>query len=187
MFRRVRRISMRCMKMRYMYWVQNHRKWRVNLTTRQCKRITIDLLERSRFFAFRSVFWSVNICAYSVLLAWTLSNGLLAAIITTTNDNGTANRAVNGYMAFLLFSVAGLACECWIIPLLYGCWILLLPSVVRFVGSTTYMIVRLFAGEWKGLGREGGAFCDSYICFSIFSLSHGMLLSFIFTLLLFLV
>jgi len=47
----------------------------------------------------------------SVLLAWTLSNGLLAAIITTTNDNGTANRAVNGYMAFLLFSVAGLACE----------------------------------------------------------------------------
>lgn len=64
----------------------------------------------------------------NVLLAWTLSNALLAAIITTTNDNGTANRAVNGYMAFLLFSVAGLA-------------------FVRFVGSTTYMIVRLFAGE----------------------------------------
>jgi len=55
---------------------------------------------------------NIYFCAYSVLLAWTLSNGLLAAIITTTNDNGTANRAVNGYMAFLLFSVAGLACEC---------------------------------------------------------------------------
>jgi len=157
MFRRVRRISMRCMKMHCMFWVQNHRKWIVSLTRRRCRRIIIDLLGRSEFFAFRSVFRSVNnvpLCAYSVLLAWTLSNGLLAAIITTTNDNGTANRAVNGYMAFLLFSVAGLACECWVIPLLWGCWILLLPSVVRFVGSTTYMIVRLFAGEWKRVGRE---------------------------------
>jgi len=119
---------------------------------------------------------NIYFCAYSVLLAWTLSNGLLAAIITTTNDNGTANRAVNGYMAFLLFSVAGLACECWVISLLYGCWILLLPSVVRFVGSTTYMIVRLFAGEWKGVGREEVPFvtvtftslyCSWYVVFSL--------------------
>jgi chitin synthase len=47
----------------------------------------------------------------SVLLAWTLSNALLAAVITATNDNSTASSAVNGYMVFLLFSVAGLACE----------------------------------------------------------------------------
>ncbi|KAF5374183.1 hypothetical protein D9615_008867 [Tricholomella constricta] len=66
-----------------------------------------------------------------VLLAWTLSNALLAAAIVSTNnkakDSG-AKSAVNGYMAFLLFSVAGLA-------------------FVRFVGAATYMIVRLFAGE----------------------------------------
>jgi len=68
----------------------------------------------------------------NVLLAWTLSNALLAAAITTTNakatEHGSASKVVSGYMAFLLFSVAGLA-------------------FVRFVGSTTYMIVRLFAGE----------------------------------------
>ncbi|PPR01276.1 hypothetical protein CVT24_005953 [Panaeolus cyanescens] len=68
----------------------------------------------------------------NVLLAWVLTNGLLAAAITTTNTRanllGSASKAVGGYMAFLLFSVAGLA-------------------FVRFVGSSTYMIVRLFAGE----------------------------------------
>ncbi|KAJ3855614.1 glycosyltransferase family 2 protein [Lentinula lateritia] len=67
----------------------------------------------------------------NVLLAWTLSNGLLAAIIVEANakasDSG-ANNSVKGYLTFLLFSVAGLA-------------------FVRFVGSTTYMVVRLFAGE----------------------------------------
>lgn len=67
----------------------------------------------------------------NVLLAWTLSNALLgAAIVSATGsaeDKGTS-ATVNGYMAFLLFSVAGLA-------------------LVRFVGSTTYMIIRLFAGE----------------------------------------
>ncbi|KAK7682323.1 Chitin synthase 4 [Cerrena zonata] len=67
----------------------------------------------------------------SVLLAWTLSNALLAAVIVTAtgkaSDKG-AHNTVNGYMAFLLFSVAGLA-------------------LIRFLGSTTYMVVRLFAGE----------------------------------------
>ncbi|KIP07919.1 glycosyltransferase family 2 protein [Phlebiopsis gigantea 11061_1 CR5-6] len=67
----------------------------------------------------------------NVLLAWTLSNALLAAIIVTAtgkaSDKG-AHNTVNGYLAFILFSVAGLA-------------------FVRFVGSTTYMLVRLFAGE----------------------------------------
>jgi len=67
----------------------------------------------------------------NVLLAWVLSNGLLAAAIVSTNSKASssgANNAVNGYMAFLLYSVAILA-------------------FIRFVGSTTYMIVRMFAGE----------------------------------------
>ncbi|KAF8721454.1 Chitin synthase, partial [Rhizoctonia solani] len=62
----------------------------------------------------------------NVLLSWTLSNALLAAVVTsatTTNPN-----AVGGYMSFILYSVAGLA-------------------AVRFLGSTAYMIIRLFAGE----------------------------------------
>ncbi|KAJ7655402.1 chitin synthase-domain-containing protein [Mycena rosella] len=69
---------------------------------------------------------------FLVLLAWTLSNGLLGAAVATANGKGSsdvkASAAVNGYMGFLLFSVAGLA-------------------FVRFVGSTMYMIIRLFAGE----------------------------------------
>ncbi|KAH9480087.1 Chitin synthase 4 [Psilocybe cubensis] len=67
----------------------------------------------------------------NVLLAWVLTNGLLGAAITSTNvkaSDGGANKAVNGYMSFLLASVAGLA-------------------FIRFVGASTYMIVRLFAGE----------------------------------------
>ncbi|KAJ8691954.1 Chitin synthase 4 [Pleurotus ostreatus] len=64
----------------------------------------------------------------NVLLAWTLSNGLLAAIIVTTTNKDSNNAGVKGYMAFLLYSVAGLA-------------------FVRFVGSTVYMVIRLFAGE----------------------------------------
>lgn len=66
----------------------------------------------------------------NVLLAWTLSNALLAAGILTTGSASAigASKALNGYMAFILYSVAGLA-------------------LVRFVGSTVYMIVRLFAGE----------------------------------------
>nr|AZQ26798.1 putative chitin synthase 1 [Ganoderma lucidum]QDK64616.1 chitin synthase [Ganoderma lucidum] len=39
-----------------------------------------------------------------------------------------AHATVNGYMAFILFSVAGLA-------------------LVRFIGSSAYMLIRLFAGE----------------------------------------
>ncbi|KAJ7276864.1 glycosyltransferase family 2 protein [Mycena rebaudengoi] len=73
-----------------------------------------------------------NVFFFQVLLAWTLSNGLLGAAVATASSKGASNisaaHAVNGYMAFLLFSVAGLA-------------------FVRFVGSTLYMIIRLFAGE----------------------------------------
>ncbi|TFK48851.1 glycosyltransferase family 2 protein [Heliocybe sulcata] len=64
----------------------------------------------------------------NVLLAWVLSNGALAAAVVNATEKSDASKAVSGYMAFILFSVAGLA-------------------FVRFVGSTTYMIVRLFAGE----------------------------------------
>jgi len=67
----------------------------------------------------------------NVLLVWTISNGLLAAIVITLTGksaDSSANKTVDGYLAFILFSVAGLA-------------------LVRFIGSTTYMLVRLFAGE----------------------------------------
>ncbi|KAF5366053.1 hypothetical protein D9758_006603 [Tetrapyrgos nigripes] len=67
----------------------------------------------------------------NVLLAWTLSNGLLAAAVvsaTSKAQDSSAGNAVKGYMTFLLYSVAGLA-------------------FVRFIGSTLYMIIRLFAGE----------------------------------------
>ena len=56
---------------------------------------------------------------------------------------------MNGYMAFLLFSVAGLACafsfSVVVDPQGLTDW--LIRKVVRFVGSTLYMIIRLFAGE----------------------------------------
>jgi chitin synthase len=67
----------------------------------------------------------------NVLLAWTLSNALLGAgIVAATGNAATKGSAatVNGYMAFILFSVAGLA-------------------FIRFIGSTSYMLIRLFAGE----------------------------------------
>ncbi|KAH9035911.1 hypothetical protein EDB85DRAFT_2143404 [Lactarius pseudohatsudake] len=67
----------------------------------------------------------------NVLLAWVLSNALLVAVVLTTNGSAKtsgANSTVNGYLIFILYSVALLA-------------------FVRFVGSTAYMIIRLFAGE----------------------------------------
>ncbi|KAI6159686.1 glycosyltransferase family 2 protein [Pisolithus thermaeus] len=67
----------------------------------------------------------------NVLLVWTLSNALLAAVVvsaTPSPESGQVSKSVDGYMAFILFSVVGLA-------------------FVRFIGSTTYMLVRMFAGE----------------------------------------
>ncbi|KAI5479453.1 chitin synthase, glycosyltransferase family 2 protein [Pseudohyphozyma bogoriensis] len=66
----------------------------------------------------------------NVVLAWTLSNGaLVAAIISTSasNSNSTdgTSAKVNGYMSFLLFSVAGLA-------------------AFRFLGCFTYTMMWLF-------------------------------------------
>ncbi|KAM0750978.1 hypothetical protein T439DRAFT_300931 [Meredithblackwellia eburnea MCA 4105] len=66
----------------------------------------------------------------NVVLAWTLSNGALIATIVSTSasSNITTNGGsakVNGYMTFLLYSVAGLA-------------------LFRFVGCTLYSIMWLF-------------------------------------------
>ncbi|OCH87189.1 glycosyltransferase family 2 protein [Obba rivulosa] len=66
-----------------------------------------------------------------VLLAWALSNALLAAVVVTASEkaaNSSAEKSVNGYLAFLLFSIAGLA-------------------AFRFLGTVTYMVIRLFAKE----------------------------------------
>ncbi|KAG8977097.1 Chitin synthase, class 1 [Tulasnella sp. 427] len=63
----------------------------------------------------------------NVLLAWTLSNGALAVGIVSASSKNKED-LVGGYMGFVLFSVAGLA-------------------AFRFIGSTAYMIIRLFAGE----------------------------------------
>jgi len=60
-----------------------------------------------------------------------LSNALLVAIVLTINGNAKtdgANHTVNGYLIFIFYSVALLA-------------------LVRFIGSTMYMVIRLFAGE----------------------------------------
>lgn len=67
----------------------------------------------------------------NVLMAWVLSNCLLIAIILTATGSAAtsgASSTVNGYMIFILYSVTLLA-------------------FVRFVGSSAYMIIRLFAGE----------------------------------------
>ncbi|KAI0727135.1 glycosyltransferase family 2 protein [Fomitopsis betulina] len=48
--------------------------------------------------------------------------------LTGKSSETSADKTVDGYLAFILFSVAGLA-------------------LVRFIGSTAYMLVRLFAGE----------------------------------------
>ena len=61
-----------------------------------------------------------------VVLAWTLTNGaLVAAILSTSAGDTLTTTRTNVYMAFLLYSVAGLA-------------------AFRFVGSTVYSIFWLF-------------------------------------------
>ncbi|GAA6021775.1 hypothetical protein JCM11491_007242 [Sporobolomyces phaffii] len=62
----------------------------------------------------------------NVVLAWTLTNGaLVAAILSTSAGDTLTTTRTNVYMAFLLYSVAGLA-------------------AFRFVGSTVYSIFWLF-------------------------------------------
>lgn len=62
----------------------------------------------------------------NVVLAWALSNGaLVAAIISTSAGGNISSTKTNVYMAFLLYSVAGLA-------------------AVRFIGCSVYSICWLF-------------------------------------------
>nr|ODN74974.1 chitin synthase [Cryptococcus depauperatus CBS 7841] len=62
----------------------------------------------------------------NVLLAWTMTNGALTAAILQTS--GGNNSLATTYMGILLYTVAGLA-------------------FFRFLGSSVYLVVRLFAGE----------------------------------------
>jgi hypothetical protein len=60
---------------------------------------------------------------------------------------------MNGYIAFILFSEAGLACTSGaslFSNITHPSFISFL--VIRFIGSTTYMLVRLFAGD-RGRSR----------------------------------
>ncbi|BGP17974.1 hypothetical protein JCM10213_003981 [Rhodosporidiobolus nylandii] len=62
----------------------------------------------------------------NLLLSWTLSNGALAAGILSSSAGGNITTTqTNIYMAFLLYSVAGLA-------------------AFRFIGSTIYSVIWLF-------------------------------------------
>jgi chitin synthase len=67
-----------------------------------------------------------------VVLAWIFSNGALVAVITSTSDTLakilTEQQRSNLYMAFILWSVAGLA-------------------FFRFIGSMLYLLFRLFTGN----------------------------------------
>lgn len=62
----------------------------------------------------------------NVLLVWTMTNGALVAVILQAS--GGDNSLATTYMGVLLYTVAGLA-------------------FFRFLGSSTYLVVRLFAGE----------------------------------------
>ncbi|KAF8551879.1 glycosyltransferase family 2 protein [Imleria badia] len=65
----------------------------------------------------------------NVLLVWTLSNVCFHPFSAIPSPgSGKVSAFVNVYMSFILFSITGLA-------------------FVRFLGSTTYLIMRLFAGE----------------------------------------
>lgn len=92
-----------------MFSIPSHRRLRANLTRARSRRIITVHSGLSELLLKQPD--PVLTVAISVLLAWTLSNALLAAIIISTIDGESPANAVNGYMAFLLYSVAGLACE----------------------------------------------------------------------------
>ena len=75
---------------------------------------------------------------------------LIAVVLTSTGsaaDKG-ANNTVNGYQIFILYSVVGLARALLLLFLKFIRVEADLPcAVIRFVGSTAYMLVRMFAGE----------------------------------------
>jgi chitin synthase len=76
---------------------------------------------------------------------------LNTAVITTTNAKAStsgANVAVSGYMKFLLYSEALLACIPSFLTRIVGFFFNeKMILIVRFCGSTGYIIVRMFAGE----------------------------------------
>jgi chitin synthase len=72
---------------------------------------------------------------------------------SSTNGNAEtsgANKTVNGYLIFILYSVfvlaRALSSHLYEQLRVLDAWTPF-SSVVRFIGSTTYMIVRVFAGE----------------------------------------
>ncbi|KAL7423299.1 Chitin synthase, class 8 [Cryptotrichosporon argae] len=83
---------------------------------KEVKAVTDDQKQEDYYKNFRT----------NVLLVWTLTNGALAAGITSSS--GGDSTLATTYMGVMLYTVAALA-------------------FFRFLGSTTYLIVRLFAGE----------------------------------------
>ena len=111
--------------------------------------------------------------SHSVLLAWTLSNALLGAAIVQANgkaeDQGAQN-SVKGYMAFLLFSVAGLACELFF-PFLCLCIDVLFSSshsLYRLDDVHGHSVVR-----WRIETNGGLRYC-------LFLCTHGRMLGLVF-------
>ena len=115
---RTKRISTSFIRMLCMCCRRRGARRRRRWTRSRSRRITIRISGQSKrvilglFFEQQlDIFFSAEI---SVLLAWVLSNSLLAGAITGTNAkaaNAGANAAVSGYMTFLLYSVALLACK----------------------------------------------------------------------------
>lgn len=72
---------------------------------------------------------------------------------STTNGSAKtkgADSTVNGYLIFILYSVALLArtfISGFLSPVVLTLTSTFFFEVVRFIGSTAYMIIRLFAGE----------------------------------------
>jgi chitin synthase len=73
-------------------------------------------------------------------------------VLSTTNGTAKtsgASATVNGYLIFILYSVAVLARTLKFphFETVLDAQPLFFSLVVRFIGSTTYMIIRMFAGE----------------------------------------
>jgi len=78
---------------------------------------------------------------------------MFSLVCSITNGSARTHGAedtVNGYMIFILYSVAFFA-RALSSVLSHGSWAVLdacpLSPVVRFIGSTMYMVIRLLVGE----------------------------------------
>ena len=84
------------------------------------------------------------------MLAWVLTNSLLAVVILGTNVSAKsegADASVAGYLSFLLFAVAILACKSLVHVYFISVTEVEKKTVVKICGSTAYMIIWLVAGE----------------------------------------